>query len=183
MLLFVLLVERKQPTSDEAQATEAPTEIPVILYLETDQVRALRVARTGSGERTELVRGTDGLWQFTAPRGRGRGPGPSGVRLESLAFLQPSREISGTVALADYGLEPPVTTVIIEMADGATHSVRLGETNPSQSGYYAQVDEQPSVFLIPAYTGSELERLLTEPPVQPTPTPTAAEIATPTATP
>jgi len=187
LLGFVLLVERKQPASDEAQATPVPTELPVILYLDAEQIQALRIVRTGSDERTELVRGADGQWQLTAPVVEPADQDEVGYVLESLAFLQPSREISGTLALADYGLEPPAVTVTMEMKDGTRHTVRLGDTNPSQSSYYTQVDDQPSVFLIPAYTGSQLERLLTEPPIQPTPTPaetpTGAPIEPATATP
>ena len=109
--------------------------------------------------------------------------------LESLAFLQPSRQITGTLSLADYGLESPAITATIELADGVTHTLRLGDMNPTQSGYYVQVDDQQPVFLIPTYTGSQLERFLSEPPVQPTPTatiaatPTISATLTPTASP
>jgi hypothetical protein len=187
LLVFVLLVERKQPTTEERQATPLPTELPVILYFETDEVQKLQLARPESGQRTELVRGADGQWQLTAPLIETADQEEVDYTLESLAFLQPSREITGTLSLADYGLEPAVITATVELADGTIHTVRLGEMNPAQSGYYAQVDDQPSVFLVPAYTGSQLGRLLDAPPVQPTPTaaetPTNGVILAPTATP
>jgi hypothetical protein len=181
LLAFVLLVERKQPTTDESQATPVPTELPVIVYFQTDQARALRIARPGTDQSTTLVRGGDGQWQLTVPVTEPADQDEVEYTLESLAFLQPSREITGTLSLAEYGLEPPVIQVTIELADGTAHTIKLGEMNPSQSGYYTQVDDQESVFLIPTYTGSQLERLLSEPPVQPTPT--AMMAATPTASP
>jgi len=170
LLAFVLLYERKQPVSDIDEATPPPTELPVILYFDENQAQALRVTQPGTGQSTELARDAQGQWRLTAPIAELADQDQVGYVLGALAFLQPSREITGFVSLADYGLDQPQLEVTIELADGTTHTIRFGETNPTRSAYYAQVDGQESVFLVDSYTGAQLQGLLDNPPVQPTPT-------------
>ena len=42
--------------------------------------------------------------------------------------------------LASYGLEPPRVRVTLTMADGKTHTLRIGEDTPTEGNSYAMLD-------------------------------------------
>jgi len=171
---YVLLVETKQPPpSNENAPTERPTPLPQILTLQPGEVRALRLARPATEERTELVFRDDGLWYITAPIQEEANQSSVISLVASLSNLRPTRVLTATVGQpSDYELDPPVMLVEIEMVDGAIHTLNLGVPNASRSGYYGQVAGDGRIHLLPFHIGVDVERFLNEPPVKPTPVPT-----------
>jgi len=79
---------------------------------------------------------------------------------------------------ADYGLDKPSHAISILYADGSELHFRLGSPTVTGSGYYAQLTDG-EIVIIGATSVEKLLRLLTTPPYLFTPTPTAAETATP----
>ena len=92
--------------------------------------------------------------------------------LDSLARLRPQRALAETAdAPAAYELDPPRIQVEITLQDGSVQTLLVGAATPTQAAYYAQVRGDGRVYLIPYYVGTQLEGLLTMPPIKPTPTP------------
>lgn len=178
---YVLLVERQaEPTGDDiATATPQP---PPLLTLAAADARVVRIESPIDGRRTECKYRDDDLWHLTAPQ-EGEADQGQVVRLvEELADLRPKRVLTETTApLADFGLEPPAMRVEVELKDGSSHAVLLGARNADGSGFYALVEGQLTVYLIPSILGIDAERYLETPPAAKEPEPTAADTGPDTA--
>jgi len=182
LLAYVYWGEIRRPAP--STATETPTPAP-ILILPADQVVGITVR--GGGKETRLTRPAGGEWKLEAPL-----PGPADTPrvnqfLDRLATLNPTRSLTDTTSLEDYGLAQPALEVTVTLANGSTEVLQIGSENPQQTAYYAQVQGRQGVHLIAALTAESAKEMLDTPPVPPTPTPTAtatpAATAAPTATP
>ena len=171
---YVLLVERKrEPPPDEGTSTDVATPLPQILAHEPADVKALRLMRASTGQRTELVYGDDGLWYVAVPTKEEADQSKAVSLAASLANLRPQRVLTATVGKpADYELDPPAMQVEIEMKDGVVYTLDLGAANAARSGYYAQLVGDDRIYLLPFHIGVDVERYLNEPPIKPTPVPT-----------
>ena len=168
---YLLLVERKAPSSGEGGTAPAPTMLAEILSYPLGDVRGLSLFRPDTGQRTEIVRQDDGKWHLALPIESEADQGKVIRLVESLSSLRPKRVLTGTIEqLTDYDLDPPAMQVKIEMKDGSTHTLNLGAKNPSRSGYYAQVMGDGTLYLLPLSVGADVDRYLNEPPIKPTPT-------------
>ncbi|HHX43753.1 MAG TPA: DUF4340 domain-containing protein [Chloroflexi bacterium] len=177
---YVLLVERNAPSAAVDGATPAPTTLPPLLRFAPADARLVRIESLFDGRYTEFVYRDDGLWHISAPVEGEADQGKVVLLLEDLADLTPRRALTETVAsLSDYGLDPPAMRVVVELEDGSSPAVLLGTRNVGGSGFYAQAEGEPTVYVISLALGTNVERYLDEPPVRPTPTPTVEQIPTP----
>ena len=177
---YVLLVERRAPIGEAETVTPMPTLQPPLLTFASADARAVRIESLGDERRTEFAYRDSGLWHIIYPVEEEADQGQVVRLVEELADLRPRRALTGTTApLADYGLEPPAMRVEVELADGSWHAILLGARNADRSAYYARVDGQPTVYLVPSTLGTDAERYLNIPPVKPTPTPTTEMTPTP----
>ncbi len=173
LILFIVLVERRSTPTAEEGATPTPTPLAQLFAFAAGDVRAVRIQRPGQEQRTELIYGDDGLWRLVAPVVEEADQEEVYYLLDTLATLRPRRLITeATDALADYELDPPRIQVEIALQDGSAQALLVGAATASQSAYYAQVRGDGRVYLIPYYVGTQIEGLLTKPPIKPTPTPT-----------
>jgi hypothetical protein len=178
LLAYVYFGELRRPAPADTALT--PTPLP-ILIAPADQVVGLTVR--GSGKETRLTRPAGGEWKLEAPQ-----PGPAdntrvNQLLDRLATLNPTRSLTDTTSLEDYGLAQPALEVTLTLADGSTQVLQVGSENPQQTAYYAQVQGRPGVHLIAALTAESAKQMLDTPPVPPTPTPTATATPPSTTTP
>jgi hypothetical protein len=88
-----------------------------------------------------------------------------------LANLRGTRRLDNVTNLADYGLTTPAMTVVLKLADGTAHTLKVGAKAPAESGTYAQADDDPTVFLLSNALAQDIERLVSDPPRQPPPSP------------
>lgn len=165
---YVLIVERRAPAGEAASTTPVATSAPPLLTFSSADARAVRIEGIADGRHTELVYRDSGLWHVTLPVEEEAADQGQAVRLvEELADLRPRRVLTETTApLADYGLEPPAMRVEVELADGSRRAVLLGARNADGSGFYARLDGESTVYLIPATLGADAERYLEAPPVE-----------------
>jgi hypothetical protein len=75
---------------------------------------------------------------------------------------------------SEYGLSTPSLVATITTADGSTQTLTVGQKAPAESGTYARKAGDQSIYLISNALAQDLERLVTEPPVPPSPTPVAS---------
>ncbi|HUV93318.1 MAG TPA: DUF4340 domain-containing protein [Anaerolineae bacterium] len=181
LVSYVLLVESKRelPPEDDA-SSGVPTPLPQILAHEPADVKALRLTRASTEQRTELSYEDDGLWYVTVPTEEEADQSKSVSLAASLVNLRPQRVLTATVAqLADYELDPPAMQVEIEMKDDVVYRLNLGAANAARSGYYGQLVGDGRVYLLPFHVGVDVERYLNDPPVKPTPVPAREETLPP----
>ncbi len=177
---YVLLVERKAPAGSAEGGTPVATLQPPLLTFASADARTVRIVRTEDERRIEFVYRDSGLWHITEPVAEEADQAQVVRLVEELADLRPRRTLSETTAvLAEYGLVPPAMRIEVELADGTRHAVLLGNRNPDSSGFYAQVEGEPTVYLVPVTLGMDAEDYMATPPVKPTPMPTAEATLTP----
>ena len=71
---------------------------------------------------------------------------------------------------AEYGLDPPQSHITVGIKGGRQISILLGNKTPDGASYYGQVADSAPLFLILGSWGDIINRLVTEPPMLPTPT-------------
>ena len=175
--VYVYFGEIRRP---ESTATGTPTP-PPLWTVAADQVVGLTVQ--GGGKETRLTRPAGGEWQMEAPQAVAADGERVTRSLDQMITLTATRSFTDTAgSLADYGLEKPALEVTLRLADGSTRALKIGVANPQQTGYYAQVQGQGGVHLLPDTLVTDLRDLLDSPPIKPTPTPTGTPTATPAAT-
>jgi hypothetical protein len=164
---YVYFFEVKKPEEDSTTA-----ETPKVFAYTAQDVTRLAVADAQGGT-AAVQRGEGEEWEVVAPVQ----DVADSTRVESLvsrlASLTASRVLTGVaeIELADYGLVAPELTATLTISDGSKVSLFTGYQTFNKAGYYALRDDGPDVYIIFANVVEDLKRLVSEPPVQPTPTP------------
>lgn len=97
-----------------------------------------------------------------------------------LAGLTASQVITGVTDLAQYGLEKPELTVTLTISDGQKITLYTGAETPVNNNRYIRTTaDDRSVYLVFSFAVDDLFRLLTEPPLAPTPLPILIPTASP----
>ncbi len=97
-----------------------------------------------------------------------------------LAKMRSSAKVTDNVTdLQRYGLAPPVDTAVLTMKDGTTIRILIGNKTVNDSAYYVTVEGKNELHTVNTLLVGDVEKLVTEPPVAGTPTPTS-QPATPT---
>lgn len=66
-----------------------------------------------------------------------------------------------TEELSEFGLQPPVARIMVEIEGGGTRILSLGKNNPVQTSLYAQINENPQVVLVGSVITWDVRKLLT----------------------
>lgn len=175
---YVLLVEL--PKSKNAPQEE--TQSVALWEITQGDITRLEAVKS-DGQRLVLERAEDQTWWIHEPIVYEADENRVAGALGDMATLRSNRVISDAGNLADYGLATPVMTVTLTLADGATHTLRVGDQNPTGTYRYVMADDRSEVYLVYSWGISNLEQAVAEPPKKPTPTPTPTVTPTPSATP
>ena len=162
-------------------AKDKPSEPQAEVFKFDDRESQRLVVQVGDRQ-TVVQKDGEGTWRLQPgdePADRAR---MSGI-LVRLAGLRASRRIAEPGNLADYGLAAPSTVATVRQADGTELTLLLGAKAPAEAGTYAKRPDDPAVFVVSNALVQDLERLLNEPPLQPTPLPTVQPTAAPEPTP
>jgi hypothetical protein len=135
-----------------------------------DDIQAITVQ---SGGQEAGVRRADQEWVLT----------PSGAPADRLRVNSLVLRLASVKAVfrvpnpsddAQYGLATPSTFATLSLANGSTLRLTIGGKAPAEQGTYVRKDGDTSVYLVSNALVQDLERLVTEPPVPPSPTPVAS---------
>jgi len=162
------------------EATPTPSAVQV-LELESDDVTRLTVQ--GPDGTVRLSRAVGGEWQMEEPSQEPADDGRVRTLVGSLARLSAARSLTETTDLEPFGLASPSWIVEVELTDGSTEQIQIGAKNPVGSQYYVRKEGDTAIYLVYASTTEGLQRLVKDPPYQPTPTATPAPPEAPTPTP
>jgi len=104
------------------------------------------------------------------------------VRVNGAAYrlgrLTASQVITGVTDLAQYGLAPPELTVTLTISNGEKITFFAGTQTPIDDNRYLQAaTDNQTVYLVYGLAVDELQRLLDDPPLAPTPLPAASATA------
>jgi len=166
------------PTGPAGQAglggpmpTPKPADPALQLWLlDENQIQSVSVQR---GNQTAGVQRDGEAWVLT-PSGQ---PGDR-LRVNSVIFrlanVRATYKVANPGSDVEYGLTAPAFVATITSADGSAQTLTVGTKAPAESGTYARKGGDQSVFLISNALAQDLERLVTEPPAPPSPTPLAS---------
>jgi hypothetical protein len=169
--IWIVPLLGKPSESDNVQPTP-------IAFFEFGGGDIVRISVTKGFLMTTVER-TGAEWRVTAPT-------PSEAnneRLNDLVFRiadMRSTLVLESVDLADFGLAEPTAEVTIELKDGTTVSLTIGDENPLKTGRYVKVPGDARVHLVAGEYVNGLIELVDNPPYPATPVPPPSPVETPT---
>jgi hypothetical protein len=63
--------------------------------------------------------------------------------------------------LSEFGLQPPIARIMVEVEGEGSRTLSLGKNNPVQTSLYAQIDENPQVVLVGSVVTWDMRKLFT----------------------
>lgn len=165
LLAYILLVEAKREPPDEGAA---PTRVP-ILEIDADDLQAIEIH---DGERAlRLERGEDS-WRITVPDDAAADEGALALPLADLTRLEASMVVADEIAdPATYGLGEGALNLTVETRSGGEERIAVGRKTPDKTAFYVQRKGDARLYIVYAYELQPFFDWLSEPPYQPTPTP------------
>lgn len=148
--------------SNRSEAAKAglpdPKAAPKILELKEADIKQIEI-RHHDGETTVVKRNDAGKWSITAPQPLAADQTAVGAITSAVSSLASDRMVDENASnLPSYGLEPPRIGVTFTMADGKTHTLRIGENTPTDDNTYAMLDGDKRLFTIASFGKSALDK-------------------------
>ncbi len=148
---FIALWERHQPTTEEATKSADK----VFGALDRAEVKAVEV-HNPHGDFRLAKQGDD--WQLTAPVAYPADQATVGSLLSAVLDLKVDRRLAvGEVKDADYGLDKPPMSVVLETTDGARHLLAVG-TEAALGGDRAVRRDSGAILMVPGWFTSDLDK-------------------------
>jgi hypothetical protein len=176
LVLFILavgiyfLIDYRQ---DKIALTSTETTVDQAEYLIDEPEAVLTSIRLFDQMRNLLVltRNAEANWEILFPEA-GLADQTKVSALESqIGSLMSISAIGSISNLEDFGLAVPAYTIKLEYSNGEIYQLAIGNSTPTNSGYYVQVD-RGQVMVVSKYSLDAITGLITLPPYPSTPTPT-----------
>ena len=165
---FAIYLNSEKETTTEATPT---SEVIAYIFAATEGTASSIEIQPADGDaqRVRIARNEDNVWVLELPL---EAEADQGLAEAAAAQLSALRVISPIDGKADiFGLDHPIYTITIKFADGKQHTLEIGDTTPTNSGYYVRVDKDK--MMITDLSGIDsLLNLVNFPPYLNTPTPT-----------
>lgn len=148
--------------SNKSEAAKAdkpdPKAAPKILELKEADIKQIEI-RHHEGETTLVKKDDSGKWSITTPQPLAADQTAVGAVTSAVTSLSADRVVDENASsLPSYGLDPARVAVTFTMADGKTHTVRIGEDTPTEGDTYAMVDGDKRLFTIASFGKSSLDK-------------------------
>jgi len=178
-IVLLLTVLKEDGIGEAADSSLTPTAGPLLEAMSGDSVAAFTVTNNTTGAALEAAFQNEAWAVLAAPESVDTTLPVDDARLESaaaaLTTLTPTRTLEDVGDLAEFGLEPPVYTIVLETAYLRGQTLHVGNMNPGQTAYYVQMEGDDRVFLVNRFSLASVVDLVDTPPfLTPTPEPTAA---------
>lgn len=146
--------------------------VPQYLVSETQgSLRLIRIIRFRD-DVVVMEKNTENIWEIIFPSyGIADQAKLSEVETQINA-LKIVTAIGEVITKIDYGLLSPDSIIKLEYISGKSHLLTIGNSSPTGSGYYVQLDNK-QVFIISKYSLDAILGLANTPPLPPTATPTS----------
>jgi len=128
------------------QGTETPGSQPAVFNL-SGRMSSPEGDHGRRQKSVELKREAGKPWTMVAPASQAVDDTRVNSLVDQLAQLTASRALTQTNNLAEYGLITGTLTANITLTGGVTHTLLVGETNPSGNSYYALADSKADACL------------------------------------
>jgi Domain of unknown function (DUF4340) len=148
--------------SNRSEAAKAgkpdPKAPPKILELKEADIKQIEIQHH-DGETTVVKKDDAGKWSITAPQPLAADQTAVGAVTSAVTSLSANRLVDENAAnLPSYGLDPARFSATFTMADGKTHTVRMGDDTPTDGNTYAMLDGDKRLFTIASFSKSALDK-------------------------
>lgn len=182
-----LLMRSGWLNTSSVNLTPSPTTRPPFMSSFGPDISQIQVVNVATNDRFVAKRGPDTKWQILqAKAGVETKYGVDDTKIENavtvLASITANNTFNQIEALAQYGLDKPVSQIIVTDKTGDT-TITVGGENPDKSSYYVKKSGTNDVYLISTFNLQALLDFLTDPPyLTATPVPGTIVAATPSET-
>ena len=162
-------------TAAEAESTPEPeAEETFVFGADTGIATSIEVAPL-EGETVRVERNEENTWVVTLPFEIEADPGLVEAAASQIAALTVLDKVDADLDIL--GLEDPQYVITIRFEDGSSRTLEIGDSTPTNKGYYARLDKKE--ILIVSLSGIDsLTNLADVPPYLYTPTPTPVPATT-----
>ena len=181
-IIAAIVYLNRNPIEDaESEITPIAEEAP--LFAEGSVVTSIEV-KPLEGETVKLERNESQAWVLTQPDEVEADQGLAEAAASQITALRIVTEVDNSKDPSIFGFDQPAYILTIGFEGGTTSILEVGDTTPSENGYYVRMDGDK--FYVVALSGiGSLTNLASAVPYlnTPTPIPTATSTPLPTATP
>jgi hypothetical protein len=168
VLLGVLVALGVYAFVSRPQPAPAPAAFMACRGLDSVDVRV-----AGGSRVTELERATPREpWRLSRPRPAPADSSGAQYLMSSIEAIKVLNTIDQPQPASAYGLDRPREVVACRVMSGRSYNLSVGNQSFDGSGYYSQKTGDSRVYVISSVAVDEFDKVLAEPPVQPTPSPT-----------
>jgi len=155
----------------ETPAAEAtPSTTVSYVFTSEDGLPSSIEVKPLDGESVRLIRNEENAWALELPEKAEANQGLAEAAATQVSSLRIRDEID--LDPADLGLDNPAYVITVKFTGSGEHVLEVGDTTPTNNGYYVRVDKGKTVIV--ELSGIEsLLNLITSPPYLNTPTPSA----------
>jgi hypothetical protein len=176
ILMLVALVELAFYLNTQKGKTGAEDATPTLetayIFTEADGVVSSIEVKPLEGETVKIARNAENAWAVILPNQAEADQGLAEAAATQLTALPISSQIEDGKSPEIFGLDKPAYIITVEFKDGKKRTLEVGDTTPTNSGYYVRVDK--AKMMITDLSGIDaLLQLGSFPPYLNTPTPTA----------
>ena len=167
---------QNQGSLDFSSQSDEPTATPLprFIQLEASNLASLKLTRP---EKEDLMisKSADGRWQINVP-GASITEGNIAQIMTEFNAIQVKQQFNLDLDLTTLGLDNPQYIFTLTQGDGTQHIIKIGNANPLNTDYYAQLDAGAPVLVSQGSIDSivSILEIAATPPTS-TPAPTATD--------
>lgn len=155
---------------ETAEAEATPTgETVAFVFAEDSIVSSIEVKPTG-GETVKVARNAENVWAIELPFETEADQGLVEAAASQVTALRIIDEVDADPTI--FGFDTPAYSITVEFADGVKQTLEVGDSTPTNSGYYVRLDKK-KMMIVGLSSIDALTNLAFSPPYLNTPTPTA----------
>ena len=150
---YITTPEKQVIRSDNTKKTERP-----VLDYTPDKVKQIDVVFEG---KHLVCQRTPGGWREPSSGAPLRQDAVDDFLTNLQKLLNLGEVEGGAAQLSEFGLQPPVARIMLQVEGEGTKTLTLGKNNPVQTSLYAQVNDAPQVVLVGSVIMWDMRKLLT----------------------
>jgi hypothetical protein len=157
------------PKKEIADSTETPVSSSYLIYETDSTLTSIRI-QYSTDHVLALQRNTEATWEIIFPVSSDADQTKISAAETQLNSLKIVTNIGTVSSLNDFGLTVPESLIKLDYSNGKSHSIKIGNLSPTNSGYYVQLDNR-EVSIVNQYSLEAILELASNPPFPSTPTP------------
>jgi len=155
---------RIQNDKKKSNPTTTPTPAQNIFTMDSAAVASLKITDNASGKTVMVGRDVTGQWTLLDPQTEYTDVASVEAAVTQLTSLRVTSSLPTSNNLAEYGLDQPVYTIIVNVNDGGQLLAQVGSVTATSSGYYVLVPGGvPQI--VAKYSLDAVLKLLLNPPI------------------